>query len=65
MLPGQKNKQHLLLRVASPPPHLPLTYTLTAGLRLGGAGSCLTMGETMAGWGIPEVGSPGWVGATM
>lgn len=42
-----------------------LTYALTAGLRLGGAGSCFTMGETMAGWGIPEVGRPGWAGATM
>lgn len=47
------------------PSRLPDTHALTAGLRLGGAGSCLTMGETMAGWGIPEVGRPGWAGATM
>lgn len=43
----------------APHPQLLLTYALTAGLRLGAAGSCLTMGETMAGWGIPEVGRPG------
>lgn len=49
-------------RPASRPPD---THALTAGLRLGGAGSCLTMGETMAGWGIPEAGRPGWAGATM
>lgn len=42
-----------------------VTYALAAGLRLGAAGSCFTMGETMAGWGIPEVGRPGWAGATM
>lgn len=48
-----------------PQSKLPVTHALTAGLRLGGAGSCLTMGDTMAGWGIPEVGRPGWAGATM
>lgn len=48
-----------------PQSRLPVTHAFTAGLRLGGAGSCLTMGETMAGWGIPEVGRPGWAGATM
>lgn len=52
-------------RLATVPSRLPDTHALTAGLRLGGAGSCLTMGETMAGWGIPEVGRPGWAGATM
>lgn len=51
--------------LTSPSIQRPLTYALTAGLRLGGAGSCFTMGETMAGWGIPEVGRPGWAGATM
>lgn len=51
-------------RLATPNPGCP-THAFTAGLRLGGAGSCLTTGETMAGWGIPEVGRPGWAGATM
>lgn len=54
-----------LLRDWPPPIRLPVTHAITAGLRLGGAGSCLTMGETIAGWGIPEVGRPGWAGATM
>ena len=63
--PQEKNQWHLLLRDWPPATRLPITHALTAGLRLGGAGSCLTMGETMAGWGIPEVGRPGWAGATM
>ena len=63
--PQVKNQWHLLLRDWPPATRLPTTHALTAGLRLGGAGSCLTMGETMAGWGIPEVGRPGWAGATM
>lgn len=65
---GEKSKWYTLSRVASrlhPSSQMDLTYALTAGLRLGGAGSCFTMGETMAGWGIPEVGRPGWAGATM
>lgn len=65
---GEKATWHMLSRVASclhPSILMDLTYALTAGLRLGGAGSCFTMGETMAGWGIPEVGRPGWAGATM
>lgn len=61
----EKQRAFAAQRLATPATRLPDTHALTAGLRLGGAGSCLTMGETMAGWGIPEVGRPGWAGATM
>ena len=63
--PQESNQWHSLLRDWPPLIRQPVTHAITAGLRLGGAGSCLTMGETMAGWGIPEVGRPGWAGATM
>lgn len=43
----------------------PPTHEVAAGLALGWVGSCLTMGETMVGCGMPEGCSPCAGGGTM
>lgn len=52
-------------RAPVPTAGLALTHELPPGLALGWEGSCLTMGETMVGCGMPEGCSPCVGGGTM